>query len=216
MLKVTFEFKTPEEAITAIAKIAGLGAAAPAPRLEIRKPQDIEGESRREPDVQPQPGGKKDRKPRADKGRERGAYKPRENANPAVEAGREGGMAGAGHDAGAGVPDARKADAAATGTSTPPASVSAPETALDGATKEASPPALESQAEQSSGLTVPVPSAATVASEADVQKALEKVFGAKGLPAAQAVLSKFGVSRGRDLAPEKRAEFIQAAEEACK
>jgi hypothetical protein len=211
MLKVTFEFKTPEEAITAIAKIAGLGAAAPAPRLEVRKqPTDIEGESRREPDVQPQPGGKKDRKPRADKGRERGAYKPRENANPAVEAGREGGMAGAGHDAGAGVPDARKADTAATGTSTPPASASAPETAaptpatVAGGTSTA----VSESGTGSSGAAAPT--------EADVQKALEKVFGAKGLPAAQAVLAKFGVSRGRDLAPEKRAEFINAAEEACK
>jgi hypothetical protein len=73
MLKVTFEFKTPEEAITAIAKIAGLGQASP-PRLESRAP--IEGESRREPEPT-----KAERGPRADKGKKRGPYKGREQSN---------------------------------------------------------------------------------------------------------------------------------------
>jgi hypothetical protein len=201
MLKVTFEFKTPEEAITAIAKIAGLGQAAPAPRIEIRKPSDIEGESRREPEAQP--GPKKERKPRADKGRERGAYKPRVLTPEEEQAIENARSQKADDEARQRMQDQRDA-------------ARAQETALDGATKEASPPALESQAEQSSGLTVPVPSAATVASEADVQKALEKVFAAKQASGAMALLDKFGVKRGRDLPVEHRAQFIQCAEEACK
>jgi hypothetical protein len=201
MLKVTFEFKTPEEAITAIAKIAGLGAAAPAPRLEVRKqPTDIEGESRREPDaVQPKRGQ------RADKGKKRGPYKDREQSNAGTTA----------TEATTGVQETLVA---------PGAAASAPETAAPQPSTAASSAAPSQEGVGQGGSAVAVVldpalltgTATTIASEADVQKALEKVFGAKGLPAAQAVLSKFGVSRGRDLAPEKRAEFIQAAEEVCK
>jgi hypothetical protein len=184
MLKVTFEFKTPEEAITAIAKVAGLGAAAPAPRLEIRKPQDIEGESRREPEQTGQKRGQ-----RADKGKKRGPYKDREQSNAGTTA----------TEATTGVQETPVA---------PGAAAPAPETA-------APEPVRPNTAPSDAGRVAGAPAAAAP-TEADVQKALEAVFAAKGLAAAQAVLGKFNVARGRDLAPEQRAAFIEAATLAVK
>jgi hypothetical protein len=200
MLKVTFEFKTPEEAITAIAKIAGLGQAAPAPRIEIRKPSDIEGESRREPEAQP--GPKKERKPRADKGRERGAYKPRVLTPEEEQAIENARSQKADDEARQRMQDQR--DAARASSTAPKDGVQATEPAAAAITPEAA-QALIGNAP-----------ARTVASEADVQKALEKVFAAKQASGAMALLDKFGVKRGRDLPVEHRAQFIQCAEEACK
>jgi hypothetical protein len=196
MLKVTFEFKTPEEAITAIAKIAGLGQAAPAPRIEIRKPSDIEGESRREPEPT-----KAERGPRADKGKKRGPYKGRET-NVAGET--LGKAAQPDSLVGAGTPfdSVSRPDAEAS----PPA---APETAAQPASEQTGAGTPESTSAMSGAV-------AAVPTEGDIQKALEKVFAAKQASGAMALLDKFGVKRGRDLPVEHRAQFIQAAEEACK
>jgi hypothetical protein len=193
MLKVTFEFKTPEEAITAIAKIAGLGQASP-PRLESRAP--IDGESRREPEPT-----KAERGPRADKGKKRGPYKGRET-NVAGET--LGKAAQPDSLVGAGTPfdSVSRPDAEAS----PPA---APETAAQPASEQTGAGTPESTSAMSGAV-------AAVPTEADIQKALEKVFAAKQASGAMALLDKFGVKRGRDLPVEHRAQFIQAAEEACK
>jgi hypothetical protein len=194
MLKVTFEFKTPEEAITAIAKIAGLGQAAPAPRIEIRKPSDIEGESRREPEAQP--GPKKERKPRADKGRERGAYKPRVLTPEEEQAIENARSQKADDEARQRMQDQRDA-------------ARAQETAAQPASEQTGAGTPESTSAMSGAV-------AAVPTEGDIQKALEKVFAAKQASGAMALLDKFGVKRGRDLPVEHRAQFIQCAEEACK
>jgi len=49
----------------------------------------------------------------------------------------------------------------------------------------------------------------------DAQSALKALFEAKGLPAAQAVLAKFGVARLGELPEGKRVEFIEAAQVAA-
>lgn len=88
---------------------------------------------------------------------------------------------------------------------TPPGE--APETAAPAAPAEGDKP-------QPSGVVPPV---AAVPSQDEAQKVLEALFAAKGLPAAQEVMSRFGVKRLRDLKPEQRAEFMQlATEEAAK
>jgi hypothetical protein len=233
MLKVTFEFKTPEEAITAIAKIAGLGQAAPAPRTEIRKPSDIEGESRREPEPT-----KAERGQRADKGKKRGPYKARELTPEEAKAINDAKINKADDEARQAMQDKRDAARAQSNAGEVAAAAQAheaqrPEQPPSNPAPETAAPAQASSTAPKDGVQATEPAAAaitpeaaqalignaparTVASEADVQKALEKVFAAKQASGAMALLDKFGVKRGRDLPVEHRAQFIQCAEEACK
>ena len=59
---------------------------------------------------------------------------------------------------------------------------------------------------------VNTPAAATPTIE-QAQDALSAVFAAHGLPRAQEVMSRFGVTRLRDMLPEQRADFIKLATE---
>lgn len=54
------------------------------------------------------------------------------------------------------------------------------------------------------------------ATQEQAQAALEALFAAKGLPAAQAAMGQFGVSRLRDMKPEDYGPFVAAAQEATK
>jgi hypothetical protein len=54
------------------------------------------------------------------------------------------------------------------------------------------------------------------ATQEQAQAALEALFAAKGLPAAQATMAQFGVSRLRDMKPEDYGRFVVAAQEAAK
>lgn len=56
--------------------------------------------------------------------------------------------------------------------------------------------------------TPPAAPAAAAPTNNEVQAAVEKLFNAKGFEDCAAVLSRFGVKRGKDLLPEQRAEFI--------
>lgn len=56
------------------------------------------------------------------------------------------------------------------------------------------------------------PAAAPVPSQEDVQKALEKLFEARGMDVSRAALSRLGVNRAQDLLPASRAQFIADAE----
>lgn len=58
--------------------------------------------------------------------------------------------------------------------------------------------------------------AAPTATQEQAQAALEALFAAKGLPAAQETMLKFGVSRLRDMKPEDYGRFVVAAQEAAK
>lgn len=57
---------------------------------------------------------------------------------------------------------------------------------------------------------------APTATQEQAQAALEALFAAKGLPAAQEAMSRFGVSRLRDMKPEDYGPFVAAAQEATK
>lgn len=83
-----------------------------------------------------------------------------------------------------------------------PAEVTPPETTT---------PAAELQVEAES--TVEPAAAAT---QEQAQAALEALFAAKGLPAAQAAMAQFGVSRLRDMKPEDYGPFVAVAQEAVK
>jgi hypothetical protein len=57
---------------------------------------------------------------------------------------------------------------------------------------------------------------AAAATQEQAQAALEALFAAKGLPAAQAAMAQFGVSRLRDMKPEDYGRFVAVAQEAVK
>jgi hypothetical protein len=132
----------------------------------------------------------KKRKPRADAGKPRGSYK--DNGATVSEVTPAGAVESAG--------GSRTAE----GEQTPP-SVAPPETAAPEAPAEA-------DNAQPSG-EVPTAAAAT---QEQAQAALEALFAAKGLPAAQAAMAQFGVSRLRDMKPEDYGPFVAAAQEAAK
>jgi hypothetical protein len=119
------------------------------------------------------------RQARADKGKKRGPYKKDANASP------EQAIAASPEvdTAGAGKQaEPSNAGQPAASTSTPPAPASAPQ-----------------------------PAPAAVPSVEQVQSALEKFYiaqGAKGRENTLLLLSRFGVTRGKDILPESRAEFI--------
>lgn len=57
---------------------------------------------------------------------------------------------------------------------------------------------------------------AAAATQEQAQAALEALFAGKGLPAAQAAMAQFGVSRLRDMKPEDYGPFVAVAQEAVK
>jgi len=139
----------------------------------------------------------KQRKPRADAGKARGPYKDNGVATPPAPA---------------------EADNAQPSGEVP-AEVTPPETAApsgqplgeaaaSGDVPEVSAPNGAS-AESSA-------SAAPTATQEQAQAALEALFAGKGLPAAQAAMGQFGVSRLRDMKPEDYGPFVAAAQEATK
>lgn len=46
-----------------------------------------------------------------------------------------------------------------------------------------------------------------------VEKALDKLFDAKGIEVARGVMARFGVKRGRELKPEQYSDFVTKCEE---
>ena len=86
-----------------------------------------------------------------------------------------------------------------------PAEVTPPETAA---------PEGSAQSEVTAAQPLTPPPAA--ATQEQAQAALEALFAGKGLPAAQAAMAQFGVSRLRDMKPEDYGQFVVAAQEAIK
>jgi hypothetical protein len=173
MIKVTFEFKTIEEAIATLGSL--MKGAAPVPN--VANPAKPTAET-------------KTRKPRADAGKARGSYK-----NAGAAGGQPLGEAAVSGEAPEG---AAQIGAGAASVVTP-----APESA-------APPVNADSDAQAST------PPPAGAADPKDAEAALDALFTAKGLPAAQQLLTDFGVKRLRDLPAEKRGEFVQRAKEATK
>lgn len=54
---------------------------------------------------------------------------------------------------------------------------------------------------------------APTVTQKDVEAALDRLFDDKGIEVTRAVLSRFGVNRGRDLKPEQYAAFVQKVED---
>lgn len=127
----------------------------------------------------------KPRRPRADKGVPRGPYsKPIDTTT--------GGPA-------ASEPVAKAGDSA------PVAPAAAPATPTLSQQPDAGKPSAD-------GGGPAAPAAAPVPSQEDVQKALEKLFEARGMNVSRAALSRLGVNRAQDLLPASRAQFIADAE----
>jgi len=105
-------------------------------------------------------------------------------------------------------------DPKAAGPGSPASSTSAP--GASGAPAGDPAPVTTSTASTSTAAG-PAASSGPVPSEAEVQKAIEKVFESSpesgtGIQKVKDLLAQFGVSRGRDLKEEQRADFIQKAE----
>jgi hypothetical protein len=186
MIKVTFEFKTIEEAIATLGSL--MKGAAPVPN--VANPAKSAAET-------------KTRKPRADAGKARGSYK---NAN--ADGGQKGALPVSAGGEGTVTDAGKAAEQAANPISTPLTSPLAPESAA---------PTSAAVAAEPAGAETPaaVPGS-TAADPKDAEAALDALFKAKGLPAAQQLLTDFGVKRLRDLPAEKRGEFVQRAKEATK
>ncbi|MFO0254500.1 MAG: hypothetical protein ACK52V_10340 [Betaproteobacteria bacterium] len=137
----------------------------------------------------------KQRKPRADAGKPRGPYKN-------VEALADADPKGHGSTQ---TPSGSTPEPAGTGPVTHAAeTVTAPGNAeQQAATQTATPES-------------PGKPAAPTPTDTEIQDALTRLFDAKGASVAIQLLGEFGVKRGRDLAPEQRAEFIRKADELAK
>lgn len=101
---------------------------------------------------------------------------------------------------------------AADGTSQPPQAEAAPAVKTSTAATEPAASAIPAGPDKGLPSGEKSPTAAAPKEE-DAQAALAKVFEAHGLPKAQEVLQRFGVTRLRDLLPAQRADFIQFAGE---
>jgi hypothetical protein len=189
-VKITLEFDTVEESIVALGKLVGIKA-----RGVKLASQDSTAAAGEALTVSALGGGaaaepvKSPRKPRADRGQPREPYGPR---NPEANAGAASAPAGTPAPA---TPATVSAASAAAPQAVAPVAASVPQTA---APAQASTPAPEK--------TAP---AAAVPTQEDVQKAVEKLFNAKGYDVTHDLLSRFGVKRGKDLAETQRADFIR-------
>lgn len=185
-IEVTFHFNTIEEAIATLGSL--IQKAAPVANLD----------SPAEPVVVAVPVVKQ-RKPRADAGKPRGPYK---------------GNAADGADKGV-TPESVVTDTPAEGAA--PSVAPEPAAAVNGDGGGITPSASESLTEQRSGQAASAPTAAApTPTDTEIQDALTRLFDAKGASVAIDLLGKFGVKRGRDLAPEQRAAFIAKADELAK
>lgn len=58
----------------------------------------------------------------------------------------------------------------------------------------------------------PAPAPLPEATQEDAQKAVERLFEARGMPTCKAVMSEYGVNRVRDMKPEHYAKFVAHAD----
>lgn len=192
-VKLTLEFASEEEAIVALGKLVGLKARAPKNAAAPQAATGSDPASAASGDttstaastaVPPQPAAAaataapRPRKPRADAGQPRGPNARTQNAVG---------------EAPGGQPSMPPAPAVPTEALAPAASVSA---------------APEQTVQVSPASPAPTSAAAAHIPDEAVQKAAEKMFFAKGLEDTQALLSRFGVKRNKDLPQDQRQNFI--------
>lgn len=190
-VKITLEFPSVEEAIVALGKMSALGKArraanqtigaqAVAAPVATAKASEAPPSSPPAAPVTPVVTGTP-RKPRADKGKPRGPYKPDTNAE------------------GAGAQSENAASPAA------PAAAPSAEVSEQNAVPVSAP---EGAAGSPQG---PVTGAAPVPSTDEAIKAGEDMLAAKGLEAVRALITSYGVARISAIPADKRAEFIAKA-----
>jgi hypothetical protein len=182
VIKVTFEFKTIEEAIATLGSL--MKGAAPVPN--VANP------------AKPEPAGRT-RKPRADAGKARGSYK---NVGTETDKGL--------------TPEPAVKGAPAEGAVSAPAPESAAPATADAAVTTDGTTDSGKAGERAATPKSTTPDTLVAADPKDAEAALDALFKAKGLPAAQQLLTDSGVKRLRDLPAEKRGEFVQRAKEATK
>lgn len=194
-VRVTIEFKNVDEAIFELGKLSSAAVPLPAPAQE--------------------------RKPRSDRGKERQPYGPRgKNAGGATATPTTAQKPG---DGSTGVTESRSAGAT---TSPAPASSTVPAAAGPAASAV---PGTPGAAQAGSTTAPPAPDPKSVVqtellanttlfdgkqpTEQDVAAANEKLAAARGIQAVIDLLARFGVQRARDIAINRRGEYIQRAGE---
>lgn len=190
MVEIKLQFKTPEEAVMALAKMAGLGdkKAPQAPAAAVGA--GVPNTPTAAPSTQ---ATTKTRKPRADAGQPRGP-----NARTAGEQSNAGPKANIDGENRSTLESAREGSAVIAPSVDPVSpSGSAPE--------PAAPAPVEADKAQPPGAT---PDAAAPATIEQCQAALTEVFEKKGAPIAMAVLSRFGTKRIKEMLPVSYADFI--------
>lgn len=181
-VKLTLEFASEEEAIVALGKLVGLKARAP------KNPESAA------PAVNS-----------ATTASAHGETTPPAAADPVPEKRTRKPRADAGQPRGpnartTGAPTETVQPVPAPADSVPPAAPTNTAAPVAPATIPAASPAV--------GPTAPQAGAAAPISDETVQKAVEKMFTAKDYDATAALLSRFGVKRGKDLPQDQRLNFI--------
>lgn len=208
MVEIKLQFKSVEEAITVLGKMAGLGEkkAPQAPAAEAKGVPVIQASAAPSTAADAAPSTQatsKGRKPRADAGQARGPNARTAQSTAGAVPGATAPVIGA---ASTGVTDTGKAaDQAANPISTPSAQpASGP--ALHTEPAAPSPAPVEADKAQPPGV-VPDSGAAAPTIE-QCQAALTKVFEAKGLTVSTDLMARFGVKRIKEMLPASYAEFI--------
>ena len=180
MVKIEITFPSIDAAIVALGKMA----VAPAVSRKLAAAGDTTSAGAL-PSVPPAPAAtaseKKTRKPRADKGKEREPYGPRE---PAM---------------------------GASATANPPTTPATAEPATTDAGKAAEQAANPQSTTADAPKADTQPAATTAPTLEDATKALASVFETHGMSTAQDLLARYGAKRLRDVKPETYAKFIEHA-----
>lgn len=190
MVEIKLQFKSVEEAITVLGKMAGLGEkkAPQAPAAIGTAAQAGATSDTAAPSTQATTKG---RKPRADAGQARGPNARTAQSNAETKGNID-------SESRSTLESASNGSAAiAPSVDSVSPSVSAPETAA--------PAPVEADKAQPPGAT---PDAAAPATIEQCQAALTEVFEKKGAPIAMAVLSRFGTKRIKEMLPVSYADFI--------
>lgn len=192
MVEIKLQFKTPEEAVMALAKMAGLGnkKAPQAPVVVAATADNAAAAVAATPSTQ---ATTKTRKPRADAGQPRGP-----NARTAGEQSNAGPKANIDGENRSTLESAREGSAVIAPSVDPVSpSGSAPE--------PAAPAPVEADNAHPPGAT---PDAAATVTIEQCQTALTEVFEKKGAQVAMAVLQRFGTKRIKEMLPASYAEFV--------
>lgn len=211
MIEVKLVFKTPDEAIVALAKMAG-SAGSGAKQAPVAAVTAGSAQAAPATSAAPQTSAtKSERKPRADAGKPRGPHARSQSVAVAGETPASNPAAGG---EGGGEASAEKPAVTSENTVVTGAYANAPESVGAGTV---APTPTDGQAPVPANQQTPIsPASAAPATMEQAEAALTKLFESPapngGLVAAQGVLARFGVKRLKEMLPEHRNEFIAKCE----